>query len=276
MMIYLLTIEYWPIWLPSIEIIKGLTYKLNLGIDYSTTDRDVQFVPFPRIADFEEGSLASTYTSNTNRQTENTLTYKIDRANNSLSFLAGHSYQETKVRRKEFLTSGFPTNGVEPRFQVGAAGEPTEQSAFATINELQSFFGRVNYSHNNKYLLTATMRADGSSKFGTNNKYGYFPSVALGWNVMNEGFMANSTNIDNLKVRVSWGQTGNQEIPSKITQASFTESNSDNDTYPLNPNATDLAGYPFGSIFTRLANPDIQWEVSTQTNIGVELCIVQL
>ena len=235
---------------PSIEIIKGLTYKLNLGIDYSTTDRDVQFIPFPRIADFEEGSLSSSFTSNSNTQTENTLTYKIDKDQSTLSVLAGHSYQETKVNGKGFLTSGFPTNGVEPRYQIGAASEPTEQSAFATINELQSFFGRVNYSYNNKYMLTATMRADGSSKFGANNKYGYFPSVALGWNIMNEDFIADSKNIDNLKLRISWGKTGNQEIPSKITQASFTESNTGNDTYPLNANATALSDYPFGSIFT--------------------------
>lgn len=258
---------------PSIEIIKGLTYKLNLGIDYSTTDRDVQLIPYPTIADFEMGSLNSTFTSNSNTQTENTLTYKIENNDYSLSILAGHSYQETKVTRKGFLTSGFPTNGVEPRYQIGAASEPTEQSSFATINELQSFFGRLNYSHNNKYMLTATMRADGSSKFGANNKYGYFPSVALGWNLMNEDFMIDSKNIDNLKLRASWGKTGNQEIPSKITQASFTESNTDNDTYPLDPSATDLSGYPYGSIFTRLANPDIQWEVSTQANIGLDFAL---
>ncbi|MFT6808811.1 MAG: TonB-linked SusC/RagA family outer membrane protein [Saprospiraceae bacterium] len=255
---------------PSIEIIKGLTYKLNLGVDYSTTDRDVQTIPFPRIADFEMGSLNSTYTSNSNTQTENTLTYKIDNDNYSFSVLAGHSFQKTRVNRKGFLTEGFPVNGVEPRYQIGAASEPTEQSAFATINELQSFFGRVNYSHDNKYMITATMRADGSSKFGANNKYGYFPSVALGWNIMNEDFMAESKSIDNLKMRLSWGKTGNQEIPSKITQASFTESNSNNDTYPLDPSASDLSGYPYGSIYTRLANPDIQWEVSTQANLGID------
>jgi iron complex outermembrane receptor protein len=258
---------------PSLEIVKGLTYKLNLGIDYSTTDRDVQFIPFPSIADFELGSLSSSFTSNSNYQVENTLNYTISKGDNDLSVLAGHSYQETKVTRKSFFTSGFPNNGVEPRYQIGAASEPTTQSAFATINELQSFFGRVNYSYKDKYMLTATMRADGSSKFGANNKYGYFPSVAVGWNISNEDFMASSTAIDYLKLRASWGQTGNQEIPAKITQASFTESNGGNDTYPLDPNATDLSGYPYGSIYTRLANPDIQWEVSTQANVGLDFAL---
>lgn len=258
---------------PSLEIVKGLTYKFNLGVDYSVTDRDVQFRPFPSINDFEFGSLNTFTTNNTNLQVENTLNYEVSRGLNNVSLLVGQSYQEIEVNQQGFFTSGFPDNGVEPRFQLGAASEPTEQSAFATINELQSFFGRVNYSFDDKYLITATMRADGSSKFGDNNEYGYFPSVALGWNLTNEAFLADNKVINNLKLRASWGQTGNQEIPAKITQASFTESNSNNDTYPLDPNATDLSGYPFGSIFTRLANPDIQWEVSTQTNLGLDFAL---
>jgi iron complex outermembrane receptor protein len=258
---------------PSLEIVKGLTYKLNVGVDYSVTDRDVQFQPFPSINDFEMGSLNSFTTNNTNLQAENTLTYTVNRGLSDISVLAGHSYQETEVAQKGFFTSGFPNNGVEPRFQVGAASEPTSQSSFATINELQSFFGRLNYGYDDRYLVTATVRADGSSKFGDNNKYGYFPSVAFGWNITNEAFMADNTAFTNLKLRASWGQTGNQEIPAKITQASFTESNSNNDTYPLDPNATDLSGYPFGSIFTRLANPDIQWEVSTQANLGLDFAL---
>lgn len=117
------------------------------------------------------------------------------------------------------------------------------------------------------------MRADGSSKFGKNNRYGYFPSVALGWNITKEDFLKDSETLNNLKLRASWGQTGSQEIPSKITKASYTESNTGNDTYPLDPSATDLSGYPYGSIYTRLANPNIQWEVSTQTNIGLDFSL---
>jgi len=113
------------------------------------------------------------------------------------------------------------------------------------------------------------MRADGSSKFGDNNEYGYFPSFALGWNVTNERFVDISF-LNNLKVRASWGQTGIQDIPNKITKQSFTESRGNNDTYPLGVNASSRDDYPFGIIFTRLANPDIQWEVSTQTDIGID------
>ncbi len=256
---------------PSLEIIKGLTYKLNLGVDYSTTNRDRQREPYALLEGLELGALNSTTTRNENQLVENTLTYNFERGSQNLIFLAGHSYQKTLVQQQSFNLTGFANNDVEPIFQdqTSTQEQPTTLSSFAVENELQSFFGRLNYSWEGKYLVTATMRADGSSKFGENNRYGYFPSFALGWNISKEPFLENSV-FDNLKLRASWGQTGNQEIPAKITQSSFTESKNNNDTYPLDPNATTLDDYPFGTIFTRLANPDIQWEVSSQTNIGLD------
>ncbi|QXP72136.1 TonB-dependent receptor [Polaribacter sp. R2A056_3_33] len=255
---------------PSYKIAKGLTYKLNLGVDYSITERDVQYMPYATETNTTLGSLNTATTKNSNTLIENTLTYSFHKKLSSFTFLLGHTYQQTEVNQKQFYLEGFPDNGVEPRYQIETANQQTTQSAYATKNELQSFFGRVNYTFNDKYLMTATMRADGSSKFGENNKYGYFPSVALGWNINKENFLMDSDNINNLKLRASWGQTGSQEIPSKITQASYTESNTDNNTYPLDSSASDLGGYPYGSIFTRLANPNIQWEVSTQANIGLD------
>ncbi|NND33484.1 MAG: SusC/RagA family TonB-linked outer membrane protein, partial [Saprospiraceae bacterium] len=232
---------------PSIEIIDGLSYKLNLGVDYSTTDRIVQLNPYGLLEGFDLGSLASITARNNNSLVENTLTYTLDRGDHGFILLAGHSYQKTFEHQRRFDLTGFANNGVEPVYQdqISTQDQPTDFTTFATENELQSFFGRVNYGFADKYLLTATLRADGSSKFGENNKYGYFPSLALGWNISNEDFMAGSV-FSNLKLRGSWGQTGNQEIPSKITQASFIESKSNNDTYPLDPNATTLDDYPFG------------------------------
>ena len=254
---------------PSYEIAKGFVYKINLGFDYSFTNRDIQQIPYAIQSDMI-GKLNTITTSNSNKLVENTLTYNFNKDLNSFTFLAGHSFQQIAVSQKNFETSGFPDNGVEPRYQIETASQPTIQEAYALKNELQSFFGRVNYSYDSKYLLTATLRADGSSKFGTNNKYGYFPSFALGWNMSQEDFLSSSKIINNLKLRASWGQTGSQEIPSKITQASYTESNEKRDTYPLTPDAKILSDYPYGSIFTRLANPNIQWEVATQANIGLD------
>ena len=257
---------------PSLEIAKGLVYRLNLGVDYSATQRDLQYKPYSLLEGFVNGRLDTRNTSNTNTLIENTLNYSLLKGDHSITVLAGHTYQETYEHQKRFQVEGFSDNGIDPRYQDQISGEstPTYMTAYARKNELQSFFGRVNYGFVDKYLLTATMRADGSSKFGGNNKYGYFPSVAVGWNIMNEDFLISSGTIDNLKLRASWGQTGNQEIPSKITKLSYTDSKSDNDTYPVNGNEGSIEDYPYGTIFTRLANPDIQWEVSTQTNIGLD------
>ena len=253
---------------PSVEIVKGLTYKLNLGVDYSNTDREQQNKPYTARED-EIGSLDLAYTTNTNTLVENYLTYKQNIGQHDMTFLVGHTYQETLYKFRRWEYENFPDNGIDPRYQIEAAGNLISQASDAIKNELQSFFGRINYGFANRYLLTVTMRADGSSKFGENNKYGYFPSVAAGWNISQENFMSNSP-FSNLKLRASWGRTGNQEIPSKITQSSYTDSRADNDTYPLSDNINGLSDYPYGTVYTRLANPDIQWEVSTQANIGLD------
>lgn len=258
---------------PSIELFKGLTYKLNLGVDYNSTERDVQTNPYPLLESLVEGSLSTSFTNNRNTLVENTLTYVYERDVNNFTFLAGHSYQEVYVQQKLFNLRGFADNGIDPRFQdqISSQENPTNFNTFAYKNELQSFFGRLHYSYDDRYLLTATMRADGSSKFGANNKYGYFPSVALGWNLINEDFLSTSSLMSNLKLRASWGQTGNQEgIDNKVSLASYIDTKGDNDTYPLDPDASTIDDYPFGRVPARKANPDLKWEVSTQTNIGLD------
>lgn len=249
---------------PSFEFLKGLTYKLNLGADYSNTNRDVQNTPhdIPQ----EEGNLNTDYYSNKNILVENTLTYQFKKSVHDFSIMAGHSYQNLYFEEKEWAYRGFPNNGIEPRYQIGAATEKLSASSVANKNELQSYFGRLNYGYDNKYLLTATMRADGSSKFGENNHYGYFPSVAIAWNIDRENFLADSKNINRLKLRGSWGKTGNQEIPNKITKASYKSFSEGNATYPLD----NSSKYPVGVILVRTANPDLQWEVTTQTNVGLD------
>ncbi|MEM1338670.1 MAG: TonB-dependent receptor [Bacteroidota bacterium] len=258
---------------PAVEIAKGLVYKLNLGVDYSSTNRDVQRLPFPRLEDFEDGFLNTSATINTNTLVENTLTYTFNRDKHNFILLAAHSYQQTRLEQKTFELDGFADNGIEPRFQDQISTEelPSRLNARAFETELQSFFGRVNYSYADKYLFTATMRADGSSRFGENNKYGYFPSVALGWNLINEDFMANNTLFSNLKLRASWGQAGNQDgIPSNVSLASFEDSRDNTETYPLDGDEVTLDDYPFGTVPVRTAFPDLKWEVSTQTNIGLD------
>jgi TonB-dependent starch-binding outer membrane protein SusC len=268
---------------PSVEIFKGLVYKLNLGVDYSATNRDQQYKPFPSVineSNISNGSLSTLNSTNTNKLVENTLNYNWHNDVHSITVLAGHSYQSFLEENRTFTYSGFANNNIEPRYQdqTSTTTYPTSVNSSAVKNELQSFFGRVNYAYADKYLFTATLRADGSSKFGENNKYGYFPSLALGWNISREDFMANSV-FDNLKVRASWGTTGNQEIPSKITKASYSEDrlitgSQSYNTYPLDPKATSISGYPYGIVFTRLANPNLQWEVSTQIDAGIDFAML--
>lgn len=268
---------------PSFEIIDGLTYKANLGVDYSNTSRYVQYRPFTEVvneSNVSDGTLDELISANTNSLIENTLTYNWNTYKHNLTALAGHSYQTFLDEFRGTSSRGFAANNIEPRYQDhnSTSEFPTTVSSSAVKNELQSFFGRLNYVFDEKYLFTATFRADGSSKFGQNNRYGYFPSFALGWNISKEAFMANSV-FNNLKVRTSWGQTGNQEIPSKITKASYSEDRLANgagslNTYPIDTDGTTLDSYPYGIVFTRLANPNLQWEVSTQLDFGLDFAFL--
>lgn len=252
---------------PSVEIIRGLTYKLNFGVDYSTADRIIQNIP--HAVPLEIGSLDLNYFSNNNTLVENTLTYKFKINRHDFNVLAGHSYQKFMMIERGWDYSVFPNNGIEPQYQIGAANKNnTTSTSSATKNELQSWFGRANYGYQDKYLLTATLRADGSSKFGRNNRYGIFPSFAAGWNISRENFLADVSLVSNLKLRASWGKTGNQEMPNKITKRSY-KSASDGGgqaTYPMDGSGN----YPVGFYLVRADNPGIQWEVTTQTNIGVD------
>ena len=252
---------------PSLEIIDGLVYKLNLGYENRSSESDNQ--DMPSIDPFVEGRIQQGFYNGTNTLIENYLTYTVNLNDHNLTLLGGHSFQKTKDRSRNWNIDEFEANGIEPRYNPGLGQRLdlslNRPSAWAQINELQSFFGRATYNYQGKYMLTGTVRVDGSSKFGENNRYGTFPSFAAGWRISEESFLESSP-FSNLKIRAGWGQTGNQEIPPKITKESFQSSNSGDYSYPLSGSGP----YPVGTVYTRLANPDIQWEVSTQTNIGID------
>jgi len=252
---------------PSFKIIEGLVYKLNFGYENRSSESDSQGMP--NTDPFEEGYLQQSYLDGYNTLIENYLTYNFSLNEHAFTILGGHSYQKDYDRWRSWSISNFADNGIEPRYNPGLGQKLTlvdnHPQGWARINELQSFYGRINYNFKGIYMLTATVRADGSSKFGENNKYGVFPSFAAGWRISEESFME-SLPFSNLKLRAGWGQTGNQEIPPKITQALYTTKVSGSTSYPLDNSGV----YPAGTTFTRLANPDIQWEVSTQTNIGLD------
>ncbi|GAB3888611.1 TonB-dependent receptor [Spirosoma agri] len=255
---------------PSFKITKDLVYKLNLGVDNSSGVRDLE--QLPNTVPLIDGRLESIYTTNRNLLVENYFTYTLAKQDHNLTALLGHSYQKIFVQERRSSINKFPISPIDPIYNPGLGQELTltnnRPTGFATENELQSFFSRVSYNYKEKYLMTATVRADGSSKFGANNKYGVFPSLSVGWRLSEEAFLKSGPFTD-LKLRAGWGQTGNQEIPSKITQALFTSQVSATASYPL----AATGSYPAGTSYTRLANPDIQWEVSSQTDLGLDFAL---
>ena len=256
---------------PSVKLAKGLIYKLNYGYDNQTAVRDIQSLA--NLVPQQNGRLDTYNNSNQNSLVENYLTFNLEEGDHVFSALLGHSFQKIQYQGRTWSINKFPIVPTEPIYNPGIGQELTlatnRPSGSATINELQSFFSRLNYQFQDKYLVTATVRADGSSKFGSNNRYGYFPSFSLGWRLSEEPFLKN-TSISNLKLRGGWGQTGNQEIPSKITQPLFTASVSGTTSYPLDNGSS----YAPGITYSRLANPDIQWEVSTQSNVGLDFAFL--
>jgi len=257
----------------TLKLTQDLNYKLTLGVDNATGTRDVQALP--ALIPQRDGRLETYYSTNRNILVENYLTYAHTFGAHNINALAGYSYQKFFLQGRNYSINKFLVNSpVEPQYNPSYGQELTlannAPGGYAQENEQQSFFGRINYQYKNKYLATINFRADGSTRFGGNNKYGYFPSFSLGWKITEEAFMKNSA-FSNLKLRAGWGQTGNQEIPNKITQASFTASTAATNTYPL----YGTGAYSPGLVYTRLPNPDLQWEVSTQTNVGLDFGLLK-
>jgi TonB-linked SusC/RagA family outer membrane protein len=256
---------------PSVRLFKGLEYKLNFGIDNSNSTRDI--VSRPSATPAQDGRLDTYYKHNNNSLIENYLTYTYATDNHDISALLGHSFQTIFVQERNYSINKFNISEIDPRYNPGLGLDLTmannKPGGSAYRNELQSFFGRITYQYKNRYLVTGTYRVDGSSKFGSNNKYGQFPSFSLGWRISEEPFMAN-TPVANLKLRAGWGRTGNQEIPGKISQSLFTAQIASSVTYPL-----DGGTYPAGTSYNRIQNPDIQWEVSTQSDVGLEFAFLE-
>ncbi len=245
------------------EIIKGLKYKLNVGLDRTNAERRVnQDQQLSYLSNKGEAYINGIIANN--KLIENYITYatKIG-IEHSFNFLLGHSYQNFNGTTNNSNIKGFIVQGIKytDNLSYGISSTAVVTST-AYERELQSFFGRVNYSFRERYLLTFTMRRDGSSKFGANNKYGNFPSAAFAWRIMEEDFMKNVDLFSNLKFRLGWGLTGNQEIPDKVSLMSVGTANNAN----FYSNGVLIPGITFN----RTPNPDIKWETTEQINVGLD------
>ncbi|WP_223598086.1 SusC/RagA family TonB-linked outer membrane protein [Chryseobacterium sp. GVT01B] len=253
----------------TLRILPGLNYKFNLGVDRSLSERNTTM--FPNITDRSpKGIYSQANLDSYNILLEHYLTYDLSFKNHNFSVLGGFSYQKFKATATYLGVRNFVNQGagISPEINPGYSGDVfIPQPGTSQENELQSYFGRVNYNFDKKYFLTASLRADGSTRFGDNNKYGYFPSVAAGWTISKENFLKDVSFINELKLRGSWGETGNQEVLNKITKASYLLSQ--NAGYYLYDNLNLINGVQV----VRTPNPNLKWEVVAQTNIGLDFSL---
>ncbi len=238
------------------EILKGLTFRTVAGIDY-TDERVERFVPSTIIS---RQGRAEAIATNSDEQTfisDNTLTYTKAMDQHRFTVLAGFGIQQSTFA---FLQAGGQTAGSNIITTLAIA-EPYIPTQNITSWGLLSYFGRANYSFKDKYLIEGSFRIDGSSRFGVDNRYGTFPGVSFGWRMKEEGFLQDVTAISDLKLRVGYGVTGNQDgIGNFAAQALYQV----NQNYDGNP----------GIAQQNIPNPDLGWESTASTNIGIDLSIL--
>jgi TonB-dependent starch-binding outer membrane protein SusC len=260
------------------NILSGLSFKANFGVDNSVSTRTTsidsrlngQFsVPLGGVTNqvyAPAGGLGgAAYINNLNRLSklvEYTLSYNKNVGPGALDAVAGFAYQTFGTRTSYVAASRFPFNEsvISYTDNIGAAntltGTAIGGASTRTQNDLQSYFGRVNYNLMEKYLLTATVRVDGSSRFGINNKYGTFPSVAAAWRISQESFIPKNI-FDDLKLRANYGIVGNQDFTGGASKIIYTYNNTGSQIQQNNP------------------NPDLKWEQNTTTGAGIDFTVLK-
>ncbi|MCF8716238.1 TonB-dependent receptor [Joostella atrarenae] len=247
----------------SYEIVDGLTYKLNLGLD-SYADNNYTFTPsyYFNAGTYGNEPFAELRETNTNYIStliENTLTYAKVFGKHNINLIGGYTDQVINNRYLGVVARKFPSNDI----RVASAAEDRAEMPSADLTKgIRSYFGRLSYSFDSRYLLTATVRRDGSSLFKEDLRWGTFPSVALGWNISNEKFMEDVTFISNLKLRASYGEVGSDNV----NIYSISPELNLNSEYPLGEDQHREPGYSI----TKGVNDNITWETSKTTDIGLE------
>ena len=267
------------------EIIEGLSFRTNVGIDYDNVfSRDIA-------RSYSRGAIAITFaqldeiqTHRSNLVWNNTLTYSKTINNHTFTVLAGTEAVEFSARRFHASAREFALETNDYFQQDAASG--TKNTTGNTIGfTLFSYFGKANYSFQDKYLASFTVRRDGSSRFGSTNRYAVFPAASVGWRIGEEDFLKNVPWLSDLKIRGAWGQTGNQDILDNarfgLYQSLYADpsilfpwglvsaGNHPNATsYDIGNNNTGLL--PSGFLATQTENQDLKWETQTEINVGID------
>lgn len=275
----------------ELEILKNLFVKTNVGLDYSLVkDKDIEL-------SFTEGFIArdvnslTLYNSEFNNLTwSNTIRYTLNASDHNLSFLAGIEAVSEKFSDNTGYKEGFSVQN-EDFFVLSAGTSNGNSFGSATQSYLFSQFGKVSYNYANRYLASATIRRDGSSRFGKDNRYGVFPALTAGWRISRESFMSRFEWLSDLKIRAGWGKVGNQDIGDFAhlglfeTRYGATASQVDGmghvdffDQYWNVGTAYDLDGngtgnLPSGFVSVQAANNNLKWESTTELNLGVDFAL---
>ena len=244
----------------EVRPLDGLLLRGALGVDHAQLDRKT-YQPRTTVNGNANGGVAYIYNTNNDQYlAEATATYHKTLADiHNVNFMVGASYEEfnhdiSELGNNNFLTDAFLYNNMD-------AGTGTKiVKSNATKNKMESYFMRASYVLMDRYLFTGTLRADGASVFAKNKKWGYFPSASVGWLISEEGFLKQTTWLSNLKLRLSWGQTGNADIGTNAF-ASFMAENA----YVNSDHKTEI-----GVRKGKIENPDLKWETTTEWNFGLD------
>ncbi len=247
----------------EIDFFDAVKYKINVGADYESETYDFfkpstigQYRdPAPSPADAER-ELGNTM----NYIIENTLTFKKDFGSHGLQFLLGQSFQKEEYNSLGVEASGFVDNSIENVAGGSSFGVNPGQYAWS----MMSYFSRVNYNFDNKYMLNASVRWDGSSRFGEDSKWGLFPAVSGAWLVSNENFLQNSDVIDFAKLRLSWGKSGNNQITNYGALAVMGGSD-----YIFGGTLAP------GTVISTAPNTNLSWEMTSTINAGIDLTLMK-
>lgn len=247
----------------SYKILKNLEYKFMYAINNSTGERYTNIYGFLQgyagLSGQGFGAISSQKLAS--QLFSHTVSYRADLTKKlNLESVAGFEYWKSNFSNNSFSASGFNTNltqagKIDIPYTAMLQNGSTQNAPSIYIDpkiELQSYFARVGLNYAGKYSLSASVRADGSSKFGKNNKYGYFPAVAFRWLLSNENFLKSNNLFSNLALRASWGITGNQEFPAGAAQEQF--------LFTANNTVSQI----------NVANPDLKWEETNSFNIGLD------
>lgn len=259
----------------AVDIVEGLQFRTNFGFNlYNSIYKGFNFPTYENSEPNSVTSLDEDYETQGGWTWTNTLTYnKTFGENHNLSALAGYEAIDYKRNRMEGGIANFVTWDPNAWYIQDALADPGTKNvnSFGNVSSLTSLFAKVDYNYASKYYLSATIRRDGSSKFGPSNRYGTFPAISAGWRLSEESFMTGATWLTDFKLRGGWGITGNQSIPDGRINNQF-GGGTGSTFYDITGSNGGLAP---GYRLTRVGNQDLKWEENVSTNVGFDASLFE-